>query len=73
MTETLHFRNVLRVTKSNQLQSVGSQENNNTFLGHRGRDFEFEQLNPLKVQFLESIAKEGNQLDEIKNWLESMA
>ncbi|KAG0714624.1 Signal recognition particle receptor subunit beta [Chionoecetes opilio] len=65
--------NLLRVTKASQLQSVGEGSNNNTFLGKQGQDFEFSHLGPLKVEFVETVAKGGENLSPISTWLQQLA
>lgn len=65
--------NLLRVTKASQLQSVGEGGNNNSFLGKQGQDFEFNHLGPMKVEFVEAVAKGGNNLTPITSWLQQLA
>ncbi|XP_046390243.1 signal recognition particle receptor subunit beta [Ischnura elegans] len=70
--------NMLRVTKTNQLRSTVDASNNNTFLGKQGKDFNFEHLNPIKVEFFESSALNKNpdnppDVDSIVAWLNKVA
>ncbi|XP_071446176.1 signal recognition particle receptor subunit beta [Hetaerina americana] len=70
--------NMLRVTKSNQLQSTVEASNNNTFLGKQGKDFNFDHLYPIKVEFFESTALNKNpdnppDVDSITSWLHKVA
>nr|XP_053634963.1 signal recognition particle receptor subunit beta-like [Cherax quadricarinatus] len=65
--------NLLRVTSANQLQSVGEGSNNNSFLGRQGQDFEFSHLGPLKVEFVEAVAKGGENLGSVTSWLRQLA
>ncbi|KAG7178013.1 signal recognition particle receptor subunit beta-like [Homarus americanus] len=65
--------NLLRVTRASQLQSVGEGSNNNSFLGRQGQDFEFSHLSPLKVEFVETTAKGGENLAPVISWLQQMA
>lgn len=70
--------NVLRVTKSNQLESTNDSGNTNNILGKKDKDFEFSHLHPLKVEFAESAAltKDSNNpadLDALKLWLNKIA
>ncbi|KAI5644243.1 signal recognition particle receptor beta subunit domain-containing protein [Phthorimaea operculella] len=52
--------NLVRLTKSSQLQSVDpSQSNEAAYLGKRGKDFEFSHLS-CKVEFAESSANTGD-------------
>lgn len=53
-------RNLVRVTKSSQLESVDPSHSSSTaFLGKLGKDFEFSQLGN-KVEFAESSANTGD-------------
>ncbi|XP_064642328.1 signal recognition particle receptor subunit beta-like isoform X1 [Lineus longissimus] len=70
--------NTLRVTRSAQLESTEGTGNNNTFLGKRNKDFEFGDLRPFKVEFVECSGrgqKDENEedLEGIKNWLNKIA
>ncbi|KAL4707819.1 hypothetical protein ACJJTC_001765 [Scirpophaga incertulas] len=66
--------NLVRVTKSSQLQSVdSSQSKNSTYLGKPGKDFEFSHLG-CKVDFVECSANTGdddNPVDvkELQDWI----
>ncbi|XP_050715490.1 signal recognition particle receptor subunit beta-like [Eriocheir sinensis] len=64
---------LLRVTKASQLQSVGEGSNNNSFLGKQGQDFEFSHLGSMKVEFVEAVAKGGENLTPITSWLQQVA
>ena len=66
----LCYRNLLRVTRANQLQSVGGNNSTNSnFLGKKDVNFEFSHLSPIKVEFIESTATENEQqLDGIRSW-----
>lgn len=66
-------RNLLRVTKASQLQSVGEGSNNNSYLGKQGQDFEFSHLGSMKVEFVEAVAKGGENLTPITSWLQHLA
>lgn len=74
LIDFFYFSNLLRVTKSSQLQSVDpSQSNNSTFLGKQGKDFEFSHLN-CKVDFAESSACTGDDenptdLKGLEEWI----
>ncbi|GFG37979.1 hypothetical protein Cfor_03860 [Coptotermes formosanus] len=70
--------NVLRTTKSSQLESTNETANNNTFLGKKEKEFEFAHLLPVKVDFVESTAvqrdpEEPAELDGLKKWLLQIA
>lgn len=66
-------RSLLRDTKASQLQSVGEGSNNNSFLGKQGQDFEFSHLGSMKVEFVEAVAKGGENLTPITSWLQQVA
>lgn len=66
--------NVLRTTKSSQLESTGEAATNNTFLGKKEKDFEFVHLLPIKVDFAESSASNVDpekpvELEALEKWL----
>ncbi|XP_060078330.1 signal recognition particle receptor subunit beta-like [Ylistrum balloti] len=66
---------IMRVTRSAALQQLeGPAANNNTFLGKRNKDFAFEDLKPLKVDFASCSAQTDNMdLSELESWLEKLA
>lgn len=70
----LIFRNTLRMTRSAALQGTDNVANNNTYLGKRNKDFEFADLKPLKVEFVECSArgKEDNSAGNLNALLEWM-
>ncbi len=66
-------RNVLRNTKSHQLEAIsdaGGRKAN--FLGREGKDFEFSDVLPIKVEFAASSAQSGD-LEQLEKWLEAVA
>nr|CAD7572077.1 unnamed protein product [Timema californicum] len=71
--------NLLRKTKTSQLESTNeTSNNNNTFLGKQGKEFEFSHLAPLRVEFAEGFAqKQGDEnsaeLDQVEEWLAKVA
>ncbi|PSN33114.1 hypothetical protein C0J52_23115 [Blattella germanica] len=70
--------NVLRTTKSSQLESTNDTANNNTFLGKQDKEFEFEHVYPIKVDFAESAALMGDEeksadLESLEKWLAEIA
>ena len=74
---SLYFRNTLRVTKAAALQGTDNTSNNNSYLGKRSKDFEFSDLKPLSVEFVE-CSIHGNTEDEadfnaITTWLDKVA
>ena len=70
------FSNTLRVTKAAALQGLDGSEDN-VFIGKKGRDFEFSQVLPVKVDFVECSAKgqvDGDtDLSTLEKWLENLA
>uniref|UniRef100_L7LZV8 ADP-ribosylation factor-related protein 1 n=1 Tax=Rhipicephalus pulchellus TaxID=72859 RepID=L7LZV8_RHIPC len=67
--------NVLRTTQISALESTEGQANNNTFLGKRGKDFQFSDVRPIVVDFAEFSAEapEEAQLTALKSWLAKVA
>lgn len=71
------FRNLVRVTKSSQLQSVDpSQSNKVAYLGKLGKDFEFSHLG-CKVDVLESSINTGDDDDPtemkgLQDWISKL-
>ncbi|KAL3213125.1 hypothetical protein MRX96_035626 [Rhipicephalus microplus] len=67
--------NVLRTTQISALESTEGQANKNTFLGKRGKDFQFSDVRPIVVEFAEFSAKspEEAQLSVLKSWLAKVA
>ncbi|XP_070390302.1 signal recognition particle receptor subunit beta [Dermacentor albipictus] len=67
--------NVLRTTQISALESTEGQANNNTFLGKRGKDFQFSDVRPIVVDFMEysAEASEDAQLSALKSWLAKVA
>jgi small GTP-binding protein len=65
--------NTLRITQSAQLYSTSDTGNNNTFLGKRNKDFEFSQLAPIKVDFVECTTAGDGDITGIHEWLERIA
>lgn len=69
--------NLVRITKSSQLQSVDSnQTNNSTYLGKLGKEFEFTHLS-CKVEFLEcsaNVSDDDNPTDikELQDWISKL-
>nr|CAG4641992.1 EOG090X0C7N [Eurycercus lamellatus] len=64
--------NVLRNTKSNQLEAISEAGGKKTYLGREGKDFEFIDLLPLKVDFAASSAQTGD-LEQLEKWLDMVA
>ncbi|KAG8234058.1 hypothetical protein J437_LFUL013554 [Ladona fulva] len=70
--------NMLRVTKTSQLQSTLDGSDKNTFLGKKDKDFSFDHLYPLKVEFMETCAMNKNadnppDLESVMSWLAKVA
>ncbi|WAR15382.1 SRPRB-like protein [Mya arenaria] len=64
--------NTLRITKSAALQDT-SASNNNTYLGRRDRDFTFNDLKPMKIDFVECSCQEKADINAIQDWLAKIA
>ena len=68
----------MRLTQSGALDSVDSTNSNNIHLGHRDRNFSFDDLK-YDLDFLEGSARgntkdgENPQLDEVYAWLLDIA
>ena len=74
----LSLRNLLRTTKASQLESTNDTASNNTFLGKEDKDFDFDDLSPIKVEFVETTALQGDDeklsdLEFLENWLIQIA
>jgi len=68
--------NTLRVTRSAMLESTDSSSKSSAFIGKKGKDFEFQHLQPLSVDFAECTAvnkSEGPQLTSVEDWLTKIA
>lgn len=69
--------NLVRVTKSSQLQSVDpSQSNNSTYIGKMGKDFEFSHLS-CRVDIAESSANTGDDdtpadIKTVQDWISKL-
>jgi len=65
--------NVLRTTQVNQLETVENEgKSSNVFLGREGKDFEFEDLKNMNIEFCDSSAHDGN-IEDLQKWLQSVA
>lgn len=66
------------MTRSAALQQLESTAgNNNTYLGKRSKNFEFSDLKPLRVQFVECSAVDTSDKDqpglmEVEKWLATL-
>ncbi|XP_050666204.1 signal recognition particle receptor subunit beta [Leptidea sinapis] len=65
--------NLVRITKSSQLESVDSTQTSNASIGKIGKDFEFSHLN-CKVEFIECSANTGDDdnptdLKSLQQWI----
>lgn len=70
--------NTLRVTRSASLKQIESSGNNNTFLGKRDKDFSFDHLKPIKVDFIECSLKGKDEdsepvMKDLEEWLSKIA
>lgn len=64
------FRNLVRNTRQNQLQSVDSSTSDIIFLGKQGKDFEFTHLSQ-PISIVECSGKESD-IDSLHKWLKSL-
>lgn len=62
-------RNLVRRTRSSQLQSIDNSESKSVFLGREGQDFDFSHLKQ-NVQVLGCSAK-ANDLKNLADWIAS--
>lgn len=73
----MFIRNLVRVTKSSQLQSVDPAQTNTTaYLGKIGKDFEFSHLN-CKVDVIEGSANAGDDdnpadIKALQEWISKL-
>ena len=70
--------NNVRMTRSAALQVTDGTSTANVFLGRRDRDFTFDDLRPMTIQFVECFARtqknESEQhLEPLKEWLAKVA
>jgi len=65
----------LRLTKSATLQTTAGAGTSSKTLGHMDRDFEFDHVSPIKVEFAEGSATgaEEKELKAVLNWLDVIA
>ena len=64
------FRNLIRKTRTSQLESIDKSFANMVFLGKTDRNFEFSQIKQ-KISFVECSAKKL-QFQGLSDWLESL-
>lgn len=68
---TLCLRDTLRLTKSNQLESIDG-EKNKTILGKKKKHFDFSHCQ-MPIEFAEVIsASQDINLEPVKEWLEQI-
>jgi len=72
------FRNNVRTTRSAALQVTDGTSTTNVFLGRRDRDFTFDDLRPMTIEFVECFARtqkneSEHQLGPVKEWLAKIA
>ena len=69
----------VRKTQAAALGGTGTVHNNNMFLGCRNKEFEFSDLKPLKVDFVECSLRGSKDdadkfdMDDVVNWLNKLA
>nr|SVE75353.1 EOG090X0C7N [Daphnia dolichocephala] len=65
--------NVLRNTQTNQLEAVAEGGNRkSSYLGQEGKNFEFADVHPLRIEFAGASAQ-AEDLENLKKWLQSVA
>jgi len=72
------FRNNVRKSHSAALQATDGTVTTNVFLGRRDRDFTFDDLRPMNIDFVECFARTQknemeHQLGPVKEWLVKVA
>lgn len=70
MLKIISSRNVIRETRTSQLQSVDNSSSKAVYLGKQGRDFNFTQLSQ-KIEFVELSALDGN-IQELENLMKKL-
>jgi len=64
----------LRLTKSASLQTTGGNTTSSRTLGKMDRDFDFDHMAPIRVEFAEGTGKADNiELTPLVKWLENVA
>lgn len=66
----LIFSNLIRKTRTSQLQSVDNSQDSSVFLGRTDKDFEFSQINQ-KIDFAESSAK-NDDIEQLTNFINAL-
>jgi signal recognition particle receptor subunit beta len=64
------FRNLIRKTRTNQLQSVDNSSDTSVFLGRNDKDFDFTQITQ-KIRFAESSAK-NNKIEQLQKFINDL-
>ena len=72
------FRNHVRMTRSAALQATDGTVTTNVFLGRHDRDFTFDDLRPMNIEFVECFARtqkneSEHELGPVKEWLAKVA
>ncbi|CAG9808106.1 unnamed protein product [Chironomus riparius] len=62
--------NLIRKTRTNQLQSVDNSSDTSVFLGRNDKDFDFTQISQ-KIRFAESSAK-NNKIEQLQNFISDL-
>jgi len=68
----------LRKTKHNRLANLTDSEKQPILLGKEGKEFKFEHLNPIQVDFVETSLYDASDelaadVEQIEEWLEKVA
>ena len=62
----------MRTTKANQLQATSDSGDIDSFLGEKGKDFEFSDLRSLKIDFAMGSVQ-TNEMDEVTKWIHTIS
>nr|CAG4649635.1 EOG090X0C7N [Scapholeberis mucronata]SVE93847.1 EOG090X0C7N [Scapholeberis mucronata] len=65
--------NVLRNTQTNQLEAISEDGKKPFFLGQEGKNFEFSDIYPIRVDFAASSAQQLDELEKLNKWLQAVA
>lgn len=63
----------MRNTQTNQLEAISEDGKKPFFLGREGKNFEFSDIYPIRVDFAPSSAQQFEELEKLNKWLLSVA
>jgi len=77
-TKLMVFRNHVRMSRSASLQVTDGTSTTSVFLGRRDRDFAFDDLRTMTIEFVECFARaqkneSEHDLEPVKEWLVKVA